>query len=242
MSRESSSPKGDAAEKHAEDTKPAPGAEEAADAAEPAAPAEADVAGEEPAPTIDVTLTEPIDEPAADDAPADEAPADEAPQAAASKPPEPLNVTSNLPPRAWPPRVVADSDDAQGHHPRRRRAGRRPRSWMQRFRFRHLPVVNGGKLVGLITRVDFLHAALGRGPSGEPIPKLEATTPASAIIDKSVATAQMDAPLTTAGRVMLTEKLGCLPVLLPDGTLVGIVTESDFARLALDVLERVAAR
>jgi CBS domain-containing protein len=37
---------------------------------------------------------------------------------------------------------------------------------------------------------------------------------------------------------MLHEKMGCLPVILEDTTLVGIVTESDFARLALEILSR----
>jgi CBS domain-containing protein len=156
---------------------------------------------------------------------------------------EPMSVTSNLPPRAWPPRVVADlmtrkvitvqEDEPIGDL----------ETWMDRFRFRHLPIVGAdGTLVGLITRTDFLHAALGKGPDGKDIAKVTPETKASAIMRRGVVTAKPDAELTTALRVMLHEKLGCLPVINEDGTLVGIVTETDFARLTLEGLERAAVK
>jgi CBS domain-containing protein len=152
--------------------------------------------------------------------------------------PAPMSV-ANLPPRTWPPKTVGDLMTRkvvtlQEHEP----VGELE-AWMQRFRFRHLPVVSGEmKLVGLITRTDFLHAAVGTGPDGKPTPKLDDKTPAGAIMNKNVVTAHVDSPLPTAIRVMLHEKLGCLPVVRDDTTLVGIVTETDFARLALDLLDR----
>ena len=88
------------------------------------------------------------------------------------------------------------------------------------------------KLVGLITRTDILHAAAGTGPDGKPIARLTTETPASAVMNKNVVTAQVDAPLVTAVKVMLHEKLGCLPVIREDKVLVGIITDTDFARLA----------
>jgi CBS domain-containing protein len=111
--------------------------------------------------------------------------------------------------------------------------------WMNRFRFHHLPVVTEGmKLVGLITRTDYLHAALGVGPDGKPTEKAGAESLAGAIMRRNVVTAHLDDPLITACQVMLHEKLSCLPVILEDGTLAGIVTESDFVRFTLQVLER----
>ncbi len=152
--------------------------------------------------------------------------------------PPPLNV-ANLPPRASPAVTVGDLMTrkvitASEHEP----IGDLE-VWMSRFRFRHLPVVGAGmKLVGLITRTDLLHAALGTAPDGKPTPRADAQTLAGAIMNKNVVTARLDAPLVTALSVMLHEKLGCLPVVLEDNTLVGIVTDTDFNKLALELLER----
>lgn len=156
----------------------------------------------------------------------------------ASAAPEPLAVTSSLPGRSWPLTTVADlmtrkiitlrEDDEIGDL----------EGWMTRFRFRHLPVVGAEmKLVGLITRTDYLHALLGVGPDGVPMAKADTSTLAGAIMSKNVVTARPEYLLTTAARAMLTNKLGCLPVVLEDNTLVGILTETDFARLAVALME-----
>jgi CBS domain-containing protein len=55
---------------------------------------------------------------------------------------------------------------------------------------------------------------------------------------RNIVTGRPDAPITTAARVMLHEKLGSLPIVLEDATLVGIVTGTDFTRAALELLER----
>jgi CBS domain-containing protein len=106
--------------------------------------------------------------------------------------------------------------------------------WMERLRFHHLPVIDANmKLVGLITRADFLHAMLD-GVNGA---KADANTPAGLIMRKLIVTAKPDYALTEAARVMLKEKLSCLPVVVDDATLVGILTNTDFAKLALAFLE-----
>jgi CBS domain-containing protein len=160
----------------------------------------------------------------------------------AEPPPVPLTIKS-LPAPTWPPRTVGDLMTrkvitVQEHEP----IGDLE-SWMNRFRFRHLPVVGAGvKLIGLITRTDLLHASLGAAPDGKPVPKADAQTPAYRIMNKNVVTARTDAPLTTALQVMLHEKLGCLPVVLEDNTLVGIVTDTDFNRLAVELLQKQEQR
>lgn len=166
--------------------------------------------------------------------------------AAKSKPPsiapvgeeEPLSVTGHLPAPVWPPRSVADLMTRQVITLRLDEPIGDLEGWMTRFRFRHLPVVDAGmKLVGLISRTDLLHALLGVGPAGTPIEKATSETVAGSIMRKGVVTARPDADLAAACRVMLHEKIGCVPIILEDATLVGIVTESDFARLSLELLE-----
>lgn len=158
--------------------------------------------------------------------------------ALAPEAPKPLDIISEVPPPVWPPKVVGDlmtrrviaiqQDDPIGEL----------ELWMQRFRFRHLPVVGEGmKLVGLISLTDLLHAELGVLPDGETTARVDATTRAGAIMRKNVVVARVDSPLETACRVMLKEKLACLPVVLEDERLVGIVTTTDFVRLALALLE-----
>jgi CBS domain-containing protein len=44
-----------------------------------------------------------------------------------------------------------------------------------------------------------------------------------------------------AARVMLEKQYGCLPVVDRDGNLLGIVTDADFLRLAVRMLEAIQA-
>jgi CBS domain-containing protein len=226
MSNESSPPKGDVAETH-EETKPVEAP--AAKVAIPPPPPEESAGGDDRVgaspevpmaavsdPGIDVVVEEVV----------------------APPPPPPL-TTSNLPPRAWPPEVVADIMTRKVITLREAERVGDLEAQMERFRFRHLPVVDEHRrLVGLITRVDFLHAALGIGPDGKPIEKLGEDTRAAEIMNRNVVTAQIDTPVLTTAQVMIREKLGCVPVLLPDQTLVGIVTLTDLARLAVFLMEK----
>ena len=96
--------------------------------------------------------------------------------------------------------------------------------------------------MGLISRTDFLHAALGTAPDGKPTTeKVDEKTTARTIMRRSVVTARVDTPIETACRVMLQEKLACLPIVAEDSTLLGIVTETDFVKLTLDLIERSKA-
>lgn len=164
-------------------------------------------------------------------------PEEEEPRAEAA--PDAVRVTASMRPPAWPPKIVADLMTRKVITAEENEPVGDLESWMERFRFHHLLVVGPGmKLVGLITHSDFLHAMLGVGPNGQPLgTKIKADTPASEVMNRNVVTAQPDTPLTTALRVMLHEKLGCLPVILEDKTIVGILTATDFARLSLELLE-----
>ena len=54
---------------------------------------------------------------------------------------------------------------------------------------------------------------------------------------RELVTVREDTPLSDAGLLLWNNKLGCLPVVDDDKKLVGIVTEADFVKLALRLLE-----
>jgi CBS domain-containing protein len=93
---------------------------------------------------------------------------------------------------------------------------------------RHLPVVRDNQLTGLITQRDLLRASVpgsaARGVFAEDVMTRNPTTVAP------------ESSLAAAARILLRHKYGCLPVCEEDGTLVGIITESDFVRFAADVV------
>jgi CBS-domain-containing membrane protein len=100
---------------------------------------------------------------------------------------------------------------------------------------RHLPVVDArGGLVGLVTHRDLVRwgemtAELRR----EGREKLRVEQ----IMTRDVWTVNMFTHAASAARIMLERKYGCAPVVAENHHLVGILTESDFLRVAIDALE-----
>ncbi len=94
---------------------------------------------------------------------------------------------------------------------------------------RHLPVVRDRKLVGILTQRDVLRSGLSGNASAREIAVSEVMTKEPTSVRPSLG-------LSSAARLMLERKFGCLPVCEDDGTLVGIVTEADFVRFAADVV------
>lgn len=116
------------------------------------------------------------------------------------------------------------------------------RSCMKRGRIRHLPVVRGDKLVGLVTHRDLLAASFSvfADVSHQEEHRLFSQIPVKELMHDAV-TAPPTMPVREAARLLLENKFGCLPVVDGEGRLLGIVTEADFLKLAVKMLEAIEA-
>ena len=103
-------------------------------------------------------------------------------------------------------------------------------------RFRHLPVIDEeGKLAGIVSQRDLFHGGLMRalGYGSHARDRVLDLMVVKEAMKSEVPTTTPATPLAAAARTMLDRQLDCLVVL--DGEqLVGILTESDFVKLALD--------
>lgn len=109
---------------------------------------------------------------------------------------------------------------------------------MELGRIRHLPVVDGRRLVGLVTHRDLLSASLSSleaSPEDDEAKKQHIYV--RDVMRREVMSVGPDTPALDAARTMLEHKVGCLPVVDGDHRLVGIVSEADFLRLAARFLE-----
>ena len=108
----------------------------------------------------------------------------------------------------------------------------RARDAMDNGELRHLPIVDeGNRLVGIISDLDVI-AAIATG---------ERRTVVGDIMTHPVLSVTAGTPAHEAVACLLQHKIGALPVVADDGgVLVGIVTETDFLRVALRTLRSEA--
>ena len=98
-------------------------------------------------------------------------------------------------------------------------------------RIRHLPVVSGHRLVGIVTDRDLRNASPSQATTlerGEINYQMD-TTPIETCMTRDVVVIRPQASIIEGARQLLEGAFGCLPV-VENGELVGIVTEIDLLR------------
>ncbi len=102
---------------------------------------------------------------------------------------------------------------------------------------RHLPVVEEGRLVGILTDRDIRQASPSPATSLEihELHYLLEKVKIREIMTRKVHTVTPETPIEEAARLMLTHRIGGLPVLAA-GRLVGIITETDILTAFVDVM------
>ena len=111
------------------------------------------------------------------------------------------------------------------------------RTRMHDNRIHHIPVVEGDQLVGLVTLTNVLAAtdSFLRDDKSR-IHANEIGISDAMVTD--VATVDVNASLRHAALFLERHKIGCLPV-LDDDKLVGIITDTDFVGVAINLLEQI---
>ena len=112
------------------------------------------------------------------------------------------------------------------------------RELMHRHKIHHLPVVDDNNtLIGLVTLTNVLAAtdSILRDPNNSIHPQ---DVIVKDIMVTDVATVDERASLRQAALFLEKHRIGCLPV-VTDGMLKGIITETDFVAVAINLLEQL---
>jgi acetoin utilization protein AcuB len=105
-------------------------------------------------------------------------------------------------------------------------------------KYSYLPVVDkSGKVVGMVTEADLLHAAPSSATSLSvfEINYLLANLKIREVMSSPAVTVAEDLPVETAAKLMIDKDIGCLPVMRGD-KLAGIITETDIFKAFVEIL------
>ena len=114
------------------------------------------------------------------------------------------------------------------------------RQLMAEHHIRHIPVVSGdNSLIGLVSQRDVLAAGASNILSREDaVGAKDSYVALSSIMTSPVQTVEENASLRGTAMQLQKNKLGCLPV-VNAGRLVGIITDSDFVAIAVNLMEQL---
>ena len=111
---------------------------------------------------------------------------------------------------------------------------------MQVYDFRHVPVVDGTKLVGMVTQASLLKFSMGMlqdsGAAQSLRHSFEQRTFIAEIMTANPRTLHPETTLAEAAQWLVDSKAGALAVVDADGNLVGIVSEIDVLKAAISFL------
>ena len=100
----------------------------------------------------------------------------------------------------------------------------------------HLPVVDGGKLVGILSSSDLVKLSLSYDDDGSLNDFLDRQYPLDSVMQRHPITVRVDATVREAARILAAGSFHGLPVVGHDGSLKGIVTSTDLIELLLEKL------
>lgn len=103
-------------------------------------------------------------------------------------------------------------------------------------RIRHMPVLDGAKLVGVVSQRDLLSASLSKVLDFDVAERRSfmRSIEVSEVMSRDPVTVKPSTTLREATRLVLTHRIGCLPVVDEGGAVVGLITETDLLRGVYD--------